>query len=381
MGIKRAVALEGGGAKGAYHIGVLKALKVLDIKVDCITGSSIGAINGAITAQGDFLKLYNMWKNIDKLKMFDKDAEKIINIIIGNKNEEKLSIKEIINLFKEKGINTDNIYNLIEEYINIKKLYKSKIDYGLATVEYPSFKVLNLFKNDIKQENMKKYILASATFPGFKFTEIDDKLFIDGGVKDNCPVNMLIDEDKYDEIIEVRTYSIGIYKKIKNNKSNIITISPSKSLGHILSFDQKVINNSIKLGYYDTFKAFEKVYGNKYCIYKFDNNYLLYKLMNISDDTIEKISKYFTTSDINSKKILFEIIIPKLTTMLKINKKASYDEIVLDVLEYLAHKLNIDELHFYHIDKFIIEINDRIKNFVPTTKLDNVCLLLFKELV
>ena len=45
--MKRALVLSGGGAKGAYQLGVYKALKRLGIKINIITGTSIGAINGA----------------------------------------------------------------------------------------------------------------------------------------------------------------------------------------------------------------------------------------------------------------------------------------------------------------------------------------------
>lgn len=42
--------LSGGGAKGAYQVGVLKALNELNIQVDVISGASIGSLNGAVIA-------------------------------------------------------------------------------------------------------------------------------------------------------------------------------------------------------------------------------------------------------------------------------------------------------------------------------------------
>lgn len=48
--LKAGLVLSGGGAKGAYHAGVIKALAELDIPVDAIAGASIGALNGAIVA-------------------------------------------------------------------------------------------------------------------------------------------------------------------------------------------------------------------------------------------------------------------------------------------------------------------------------------------
>ncbi|MBQ7895822.1 MAG: patatin-like phospholipase family protein, partial [Oscillospiraceae bacterium] len=43
-----ALALEGGGAKGAYQIGVWQALREAGIKIKAVAGTSVGALNGAM---------------------------------------------------------------------------------------------------------------------------------------------------------------------------------------------------------------------------------------------------------------------------------------------------------------------------------------------
>ena len=48
--------LAGGGAKGAYQMGAWKALREMNISFDAIAGVSIGSINGALIAAGDFEK-------------------------------------------------------------------------------------------------------------------------------------------------------------------------------------------------------------------------------------------------------------------------------------------------------------------------------------
>ena len=48
--------LAGGGVRGAYQIGVWKALKELKIKVSAVSGVSIGAVNGALFVQGSKTK-------------------------------------------------------------------------------------------------------------------------------------------------------------------------------------------------------------------------------------------------------------------------------------------------------------------------------------
>ena len=59
-----AIALEGGGARGAYEIGVWKALDEAGIRFDAVAGTSVGALNGAMMAMGDLEKAIACWENI-----------------------------------------------------------------------------------------------------------------------------------------------------------------------------------------------------------------------------------------------------------------------------------------------------------------------------
>ena len=54
--MKRAIVLSGGGSKGAYQIGVWKALRKMKIKYDIVTGTSIGSVNGIMMVQKEYHK-------------------------------------------------------------------------------------------------------------------------------------------------------------------------------------------------------------------------------------------------------------------------------------------------------------------------------------
>ena len=58
------LALEGGGAKGAYEIGAYRALTELGYRFDVICGVSIGAINAALLAQGDCDRAAEFWETM-----------------------------------------------------------------------------------------------------------------------------------------------------------------------------------------------------------------------------------------------------------------------------------------------------------------------------
>ena len=67
---KTALILSGGGARGAYEVGVFKALKEHGVIFDLVIGTSIGAINAACIAQDDFERWEQMWCRIRSADVF-----------------------------------------------------------------------------------------------------------------------------------------------------------------------------------------------------------------------------------------------------------------------------------------------------------------------
>lgn len=70
--VKVGLALQGGGAKGAFQYGVIRGLARLGIPVNCIAGSSVGALNGAIFATGDWDCGDRLWKSLDRDLIFKR---------------------------------------------------------------------------------------------------------------------------------------------------------------------------------------------------------------------------------------------------------------------------------------------------------------------
>ena len=63
--MKKAIALGGGGAKGYAHLGVIKALKEIDVHFDIVTGTSIGSFIGAVYAGGGIEELEKISSKIN----------------------------------------------------------------------------------------------------------------------------------------------------------------------------------------------------------------------------------------------------------------------------------------------------------------------------
>ena len=108
-----AIVLSGGGAKGAYEMGVWKALRRLRIKYQIITGTSIGALNGMLMVQNDFYKCLKMWKNINYDMIYDN---------FGNVKTTQDMYLAYLNKIIDGGIDTEKIERLIEENYRPNKI-------------------------------------------------------------------------------------------------------------------------------------------------------------------------------------------------------------------------------------------------------------------
>ena len=62
-GKKRAVVLGGGGSRGSYQIGVWQAMLELGLEYHVVTGTSVGALNGALMAQREFEAAYDLFEH------------------------------------------------------------------------------------------------------------------------------------------------------------------------------------------------------------------------------------------------------------------------------------------------------------------------------
>lgn len=193
------VALAGGGLKGLAHIGALKALEELGIKIDFLSGTSSGSI---------FASFYAMGFSTDEIK-----ERTIENYNILTQIKKGSIVKAGISYFTSgiakieglvPGENIENLIKKVAKEKDIVNMNQIKIPYAIATVDTISTKeCIFLSKRfDLKDDNID-YIYdapiatatrASMSFPGiFTPCQYGKYNFIDGGTKDNLPVKILKD--------------------------------------------------------------------------------------------------------------------------------------------------------------------------------------------
>lgn len=360
MKSKLGLVLEGGGAKGSYHLGVYKALMELGYRFDGVAGTSIGAINGALIAQGDWKKAYNMWYNASNHVAFGVDEEAIESILKLDFTPEntRYAASLLSDTLRHGGIKIDGMKDLIFSILDEKKLRRSKTELGIVTVKLPDFKTIELFKNEIKDGEMQSYLLASANFPLFKREVNDDGVFIDGGLKNNLPLNLL-PKRGIKELIAVRTFGLGFRKVFNNNEVKITYIEPSKDLGSTLDFNRKQARANLQLGYYDTFRTLKGYIGREFCIKPLaeDMSYIN-ELLKTSDERIIRAAKMMGYKSINPRRFMFEKLLPLVADHLELNLNYSYEEIILAFFEEVAITLSLSRDRIYRADQFISAVRE-----------------------
>ena len=308
--MKTGLVLSGGGSRGAYQIGVWKALEELNIKCDIVTGTSIGSLNAALYVEQRLEFAQEFWENIKFETVFNEE-------ITPTNNKELL--KKYLKSIKKGGLDPINLRNHLETKLEAEKIYSSEIDYGLVTTKYPKMEVIELIKKEIPKEKIIDYMLASCTvYPFFKLQEIENDKYVDGGYKEPIPIE-LAKKMGAEKLIIVNISALAKRQRIRENE-NVIVIKPKNKLGFPLKFDGETAKINIQYGYNDTLKKFGKLQGNKYTFRNLSKT--LPKDKNI--DTLEKYIK---------------------------------------LLEYIGKKFDIEDNKIYTVKEYHKLIENKINNY------------------
>lgn len=248
----------GGGVRGSYELGVWKALEEMNIQISGAAGVSIGSINAALFVQGDFDTADRLWRNIRMEDIIKADELKSNNLF---------SVRNMAGIAKEiynnQGLDVSPLEDILHKIISEDKIRKSKMNFGLCTYSLSDRKEIELFKEDMPKGAICDYLMASACLIGFRPRKIGGKTFLDGGINNNMPVNMLIDKGCSD-IIAVDVGGVGLTKPYDDTGVNLIQISCEQCMVGMMEFDSDSISKNIKKGYYDCNKVFGRLCGDKF---------------------------------------------------------------------------------------------------------------------
>ena len=272
--IENVLVLQGGGSLGAFACGVFKAFEQKNIKLDIITGTSIGAINGAIAAgsknDNPAKDLEDFWIEIAESSpnlipdMFSFEYDEHthqINIKRSSSTSLNAAIFGVpkffvprwcnVNMFQYKNLNDFNVLpsqwtyvydntplgKTLEKYIDFKKLCPSiklnnnntknnNVDgKNIPRLIITAVDVLSaepIIFDSYKMQIQMKHLLGTIGYPqyGFPWSEVDDGVYAwDGSLLSNTPIRevMWASPSKDKNIFIVENYS----RKINNLPSNM----------------------------------------------------------------------------------------------------------------------------------------------------------------
>lgn len=217
---KIGLVLGGGGGKGAYQIGVWKALKEfkIDKYVNYISGTSIGSLNSLLFLTGDLDNAINIWANITRETALTKK-----------------SVKDIF--FKKSLYSRNGFIDLTEKNVNFEKISSSKIkSYVIATPITKNIKdaPTNFCLNGKSKDEILKYVLASSAIPViFEPVVINGIKYRDGYMVDNNPVRLLKEQGcELIFVVPLKEYSTA-YECADENTTVIDFVSPYNDYGII----------------------------------------------------------------------------------------------------------------------------------------------------
>ncbi len=245
------IVLSGGGARGVAHVGVLEALREHGFEPDCASGTSSGAIAGALWAAG--------YDGPEMLRFFEERSPFRLS---------KLAVR------KPGIIDTDKVVSDFRDYFPEdrfealgKKLYVTATDLVQARMDV------------FESGPLIAPLLASSAFPGvFTPTEIDGHYYSDGGILANFPIEPLlgrcrhilgvnatplrpITESDLDSMLDVtqRALEVGMHFTARTKFAHCDVIVSPAELSRFGTFDARRVREIRDIGYRATIEKLPEI--------------------------------------------------------------------------------------------------------------------------
>ena len=194
---KVAVVLSGGGAKGVAHVGVLKVLEEAGIPIDIITGTSMGSIVGGLYAIG-----YNAHSLDSVVRAQDwtyviTDREKLTSQSLSDRKKQSSYIFSTGVTVAKNNQNAGGLIkgkNISELFDKLCVGYTDSLDFS-RDLPIPfacvATDIINYEEYDFHSGRLPQAMRASMAIPAvFSPVRIDGKVLVDGGMRNNYPVDI-----------------------------------------------------------------------------------------------------------------------------------------------------------------------------------------------
>jgi NTE family protein len=203
--------LQGGGALGAYQVGVYQALHEAGIEPDWVIGTSIGAINGAIIAGNPLAarldRLNAFWTRVEQSPLIAFASQlPVLGAVLPNWSTLTAGVSGFFrpNPLAFLGLNvplsadgagyysTQPLAETLSELIDIAEINagRTRLSIGAANLRSSEMRYFDSRNGPLSV----KHVLASGALPpAFPPVRVDGELYWDGGILSNTPVEAVFD--------------------------------------------------------------------------------------------------------------------------------------------------------------------------------------------
>jgi NTE family protein len=264
---KLGLVLGGGGGRGAYQVGVLKALMesgLLD-KVSLFSGTSVGSLNSVLFCHKSLALAHYIWLSAieESILYFEKNKVsndftrwKVLFQQLKGEGNDLQALKDLVTSSQlPLGIfSRDGLVHILESHIDWNLIKdRTPAIYATATSTLTK-KAKSFLLNDLSTSTAIDVLLASSAIPGiFNPVPIAGEQYYDGGLNENLPIDIAYNNG-CDLIITVSLFKN--FDKIKSRdiypNAHIIELAPENSLGGVLGlldFTRKSVRSHMSAGY------------------------------------------------------------------------------------------------------------------------------------
>ncbi|HKB19210.1 MAG TPA: patatin-like phospholipase family protein [Candidatus Dormibacteraeota bacterium] len=233
---RRTWVLGGGGARGAAQVGVLQALFEAGVEAPVsIVGTSVGALNGASIAAypslAGAMMLREVWLSRQAAAVFQAHP---LGVILSGLKRDHLSVMP-----------QQNVRRLIDRAEGLT---------GMATFEQLRVPLavvatdMNAGRPAVfRSGELAPALLASTAIPGlFPSVRINDREHLDGGVVDNTPMNIAVDDGAKD-VLAISLMGGGEYEQAPNSIPELIARTLQLSLHHQMLSDYERLRERARI--------------------------------------------------------------------------------------------------------------------------------------
>lgn len=348
---KYAIALGGGGAKGAYQIGAWRALQEAGVQYEAVAGVSVGALNGALMAMRDLETAEKIWKNIKFSQIIDVNDTQMKAFFDGELHgKEWLDfLRNMADVIRQGGFDAKPLEDLLINVVQEEKIRQSDVDFFLTTYSLSDHREIDLDVKTLPDGVLHDMLLASAFFPVFRQKKIGGKYYTDGGITNLVPLENLLVRG-YRHIIILHISHVGFEKKVQIPKdADMIQITPKEKLSSVLQFDGISAQRDMQLGYFDAKRALYGLVGETYYITRTWSEERAYGML--CTWLRKEASQYGKELPLRT---INEQMLPQIAK--KYHVETTYYDLWLHIIEDQARILGISPFAIYTEDSLLQEV-------------------------